>query len=202
MREKQDVANARAICKKHDQSVDADTFSCGGRQPVLERADVVGVVVHRFFVARGFRFRLLLEARRLVLGVVELGETIGDLASGDVELEAVGDLRMRVVASRERRYLGGVVDDEGRLGERVFDGFEGLSLSTARLDFDPLSRPRSRAQGQRLGVASPAYAGACFRRACSIVRRSNGFPARSSARRSAALSFRAPPSPAHAASPR
>jgi hypothetical protein len=34
------------------------------------------------------------EARRLVLGVVELGEAVGDLAPGDEELEALGDRRV------------------------------------------------------------------------------------------------------------
>jgi hypothetical protein len=36
-----------------------------------------------------------LEARGLVLGVVELGEAVGDLAAGDEQLEALGDARGR-----------------------------------------------------------------------------------------------------------
>ena len=69
-----------------------------GRQAVLERADVVGVVVHRLLVAGLLRLRLRGEARGLVLGVVQLGEAVGDLAAGDEQLEAVGDRRVRVVA--------------------------------------------------------------------------------------------------------
>ncbi len=47
-----------------------------GRHAVFERADEVGVVVHRLFVA-GFLVRgLRLEARGLVLGVVQLREAV------------------------------------------------------------------------------------------------------------------------------
>ena len=69
-----------------------------GRQAVFERADVVGVVVHRLLVARLLQARLLEEARRLVLGIVQLGEAVGDLLRVDEQLEAVGELRVGVVA--------------------------------------------------------------------------------------------------------
>ena len=62
-----------------------------GGMPYLERADEVGVVVHRLLVAGFLVGRLRLEARGLVLGVVQLGEAVGDLAAGDEELEALGD---------------------------------------------------------------------------------------------------------------
>jgi hypothetical protein len=53
-------------------------------------------------VAGGLLLDLFLEALGLVLGVVQLGEAVGDLAAGDVELEALGDLRVLV----ERRASG------------------------------------------------------------------------------------------------
>ena len=48
---------------------------------------------------------LLLEARALVVGIVQLGERVRDLAARDVELEAVDEARVAVVAARERRHL-------------------------------------------------------------------------------------------------
>src|SRR5258708_5618647 len=64
---KQDhVADRRAVGEEHHQAVDADAFARGRRQPVLERAHVVGVVVHRLLVARLLRLHLRGEARRLV----------------------------------------------------------------------------------------------------------------------------------------
>ena len=115
LRKQDDVANARAVGQQHDQTIDADAAAAGRRQAVLERADVVGVVVHRLIVAGLLRLGLLLETRGLVLRVVQLGEAVGDLAPGDEQLEALGDVRVGVAASRQRRYLRRVVDDEGRI---------------------------------------------------------------------------------------
>ena len=49
-----------------------------GGMPYLERADEVGVVVHRLLVAGLLVRGLRLEARGLVLGVVQLGKAVGD----------------------------------------------------------------------------------------------------------------------------
>src|SRR2546427_8710553 len=46
------------------RSVYADAFACRGRQAVFERADIIGVVVHRLLVAGRLGLRLLLEALR------------------------------------------------------------------------------------------------------------------------------------------
>src|SRR5687767_8185584 len=78
--------------------------------------------MHRLRVARVLLPGLLGEALGLVLGVVQLGEAVGDLAPGDVELEALGDLRLPVARARKRRDLGGVVHDEGGLDQLVLDG--------------------------------------------------------------------------------
>ena len=56
----------------------------------------------RLFVTAGFCGRLRLKARRLLLGIVELGETVRQLAPADEELEAVSDERVGIVAARER----------------------------------------------------------------------------------------------------
>ena len=65
------------------------------------------------------RLDLRLEARRLVLRIVQLGEAVGDLAAGDEQLEAVGDRRVGVAGARQRRDVGRVRDDEGRLHQLV-----------------------------------------------------------------------------------
>ena len=91
MREQDHVADRRAVGEQHDEAVDADAGAGRRRHAVLERADVVGVVMHRFRVAGFLLLRLLQEARGLVFGVVQLREAVGDLAPGDVQLEALGD---------------------------------------------------------------------------------------------------------------
>ncbi len=110
-----------AVGEQHDQPVDADAFARGRRQAVLQRADVVGVVVHGLVVAGFLLPHLFAEARGLVLRIVELGEAVRDFAPGDVELEAFGDLRMPVARARERAHLGRVVDDEGGLEQELLD---------------------------------------------------------------------------------
>src|SRR5262249_9116628 len=121
MREQQNVANAGTVRKQHDQTVYAHALSGGGWQPVFERADVVRVVVHRFLVAGGLRLGLLLEWRGLVPGVVQLREAVRDLAPGDVQLEAVGHVRVRVAAPCERGHLGRIFGDESRLDQPLLD---------------------------------------------------------------------------------
>src|SRR5690349_10588975 len=54
-REQQHVADARTVREQHHDPVYAHTFARGRRQAVFERADVVGVVVHRLLVSRRFR---------------------------------------------------------------------------------------------------------------------------------------------------
>ena len=67
--------------KQHHQPVDADADARRGRQAVFQRADVVGVVEHRLLVARVLARRLRLEARGLVLRIVELRKAVGELAA-------------------------------------------------------------------------------------------------------------------------
>ena len=80
-------------------------------------AFVVEPPTEGFRVARLLLADLFHEAGRLVLGVVQLGEAVGDLAPGDEQLEAIGDVGLLVVAPRERADLDGEVGDEGRVDE-------------------------------------------------------------------------------------
>ena len=50
LRKQNHIPNTRAIGKKHDQPVYANTLACGGRQAVLKGPDIVGVVVHGLLI--------------------------------------------------------------------------------------------------------------------------------------------------------
>src|ERR1051326_5246483 len=109
------IPDTWSVGKKHPQAVDPETRARGRRQAVFQRSDVVGVVVHGLLVARLLGLRLLEEARRLVLGIVQLREAVGDLLRVDEKLEAIDDSRVLVVAAGERRDLGREFRDEGGL---------------------------------------------------------------------------------------
>jgi hypothetical protein len=149
VREQDDVADARAVGEQHDQPVYAYALPGRRRQAVFERADVIGVVVHGLFVACFLLLCLLGEARRLVLRIVQLGKAVGHLAPGDVQLEAVGDRGVRVVAARERGDDRRVVHDVCRLDQQLLGGFlEEGQLQLAQLGavarFDPELRQLAR----------------------------------------------------------
>src|SRR5688572_32840466 len=65
-RKQDDVADRRAVGEQHDQPVDADAFSGGGRHAVFERPDVILVHRVRLFVAASAAAELLLEASALL----------------------------------------------------------------------------------------------------------------------------------------
>ena len=98
VREQQHVPDRRRVGEEHHHAVDADAKAGRRRHAVFERTHVIGVVEHRFFVATALARHLLAEPRGLVLRVVQLGETVGDLAAADEELESVGNERIGIVA--------------------------------------------------------------------------------------------------------
>src|SRR5437879_9883062 len=91
-----DVADRRRVGEQLHETIDADSLARRRRHPVLEGADVVLVHRVRLLVAAATRAQLLLEARALLVGVVQLEEAVRDLAAGDVELEAVDERRVAV----------------------------------------------------------------------------------------------------------
>lgn len=123
VREQDHVADRRRVGQQHHQAVDADAFAGGRRHAVFQGIDEVGVVVHRLVVAGVLLLDLQHEALGLVLGVVQLGIGIGDLAAADEQLEAVSDARVFVVAAGQRRNLEGVAGDEVRLLQLVLHQF-------------------------------------------------------------------------------
>jgi hypothetical protein len=87
----QDVANGRRIGEQHDHAIHAQPEPGGGRHPVFERANVIGVVVHGLLVAGFLALDLILEALRLILGIVEFGEAVGEFAAADEEFPPIRD---------------------------------------------------------------------------------------------------------------
>src|SRR3546814_19935210 len=55
-----------------------------------------------------------LEARGLVLGVVQLGEAVGQLLAADEQLEAVGHAGVGVIGTRQRADFDRVLGEIGR----------------------------------------------------------------------------------------
>ena len=100
----------------HRQPVDPEPEPAGRRHPVGERLDVVRVAL----LAAGVG-RLLREALRLLVGVVDLGERVPELHAADEELEALDDRRVVVGRPRERRELDRVVVEDRRLDQLGLD---------------------------------------------------------------------------------
>ncbi|MNQ50011.1 hypothetical protein D3C85_639370 [compost metagenome] len=111
-----------AVGEQHHQTVDTNTLTGSRRQAVFQRGDEVGVVEHGFVVARFFLVHLILEALGLIFRIVQLGEAVGQLAATDEELEAIGHVRVLVVAAGQRGDGSRVLGDEGRLQQHVLNG--------------------------------------------------------------------------------
>jgi hypothetical protein len=94
-----------AVGKQHHHTVDTDTQARSRRQAVLQRGNVVFVIEHRFVVTGGFRVNLIEETLRLVFRIVQLAKAVTDFTPADEEFKAVGDFRVLVVTTRQRRLL-------------------------------------------------------------------------------------------------
>ena len=89
--------------------------------------------MHGFIVTGFFLSHLFAKTLRLILGVIQLGKTVGDFPATDEKLKALGHFRIIVTASRQGRHFGRVLGNEGGLLKAVFDGFlENLDLHTAQ----------------------------------------------------------------------
>src|SRR5437016_2135331 len=121
LREEDHVANGRLVGQQHDEPVNADPIAGGGRHAVVERAQEVLIQALGRQVSLGPLGHLRLEASALVQGVVQLREGVGDLAGGDVELEAIGQLRVARLAFGQGGDLNREVGDERRLDQRGLD---------------------------------------------------------------------------------
>ena len=91
-REEDDVADRRRVREHHREPIDAHAEPRRRRHAVLERAHVIFVVVHRFFVAALLLRDLCAEAAGLVVRIVQLGEGVAELAAMHEQLEAIDEL--------------------------------------------------------------------------------------------------------------
>src|SRR3954454_18309405 len=82
-------ADRIASAEQHHEPVDADPDATGGRHSVLERQDVVLVVGLRLLVAALAILDLLLEARALVVRIVQLSEGVREFHPARKALEAL-----------------------------------------------------------------------------------------------------------------
>ncbi len=77
--------------------------------------------MHGLVIAGVLVGHLGVEALGLILGIVELGIGVGDLAATNEQLEAVGYVGVAIVAPGQRRDLERILGDEGRLFQLVLD---------------------------------------------------------------------------------
>ena len=110
-----------------------------GRQAIFERANIVGVEVHRLVVAGILRRNLRAKALGLIFRVVQFGKPVGQFLGVDEQFEAIGNARIGIVRARQRRDLGRMRGDERRLDQRVLDGVledrqQQLAPAVTRLD--------------------------------------------------------------------
>ena len=100
MREQNHVTYARAVSEQHDQAIDSDATASGWRHAIFERTYIVRIEIHRFLVTRILGLHLRMESSGLIFRVVEFGEAIGDFATGNEQLVALGNARTRINAKR------------------------------------------------------------------------------------------------------
>src|SRR5882762_4644349 len=81
MREEDHIADGGGIGEEHDESIDTNTQAPRRGHAVLQGAHVIGVVEHGLFVTLVLAGYLGPETRRLIFGIVELREAVGNLAS-------------------------------------------------------------------------------------------------------------------------
>ena len=90
-RKQHDFADRAPSRQHHHETVDPDPDPARRRHPVLERLDERLVVGLGLLVAGAGQRALLLEPPALLVGVVQLGERVGDLQAADERLEALDE---------------------------------------------------------------------------------------------------------------
>ena len=95
--EQDHVADRVPAGEQHRQTIDPEPEPARGGHPVRERLDVVRVAALALDV-----LRLRLEARALLLGVVDLRERVSELHPAGEVLEALGQRGVTVRQTGER----------------------------------------------------------------------------------------------------
>ena len=120
-RKQHDLADRSPPGQRHHQPIDPDPDAAGRRHPVLERLNEGLVVGLRLVIAGAGQCPLLLEPAALLVGIVELGERVGELDAADVRLEALDQALDGPMPFGERRQLDRVVEQERWFNQRRFD---------------------------------------------------------------------------------
>ena len=141
MREQQDVTDARGVGEQHDHAVHANANAACGRHAVLKGTHIVLIVLHGLVVAGKLLFHLLAEALCLVDWIVELGEGVGVLMTGNDQLKAMRQARIVLKTLGERADLDGVIAhkggvDDGLLTQLVINLGNELAARPFGLDLD------------------------------------------------------------------
>src|SRR5580658_5567153 len=100
-RKENHIANRCGVRQSHHETIDPHPKTCRRRHAVLERPNVVFVVVHGVVVAASLALGLRAEAGSLIVRIVELAESIAELSAMNEELEAIGQVGARIIAARE-----------------------------------------------------------------------------------------------------
>ena len=101
VRKQQHITNRGRIGEQHYQAVNANPLTRGRRHTVLQRTNIILVKMHGLKITGILVPDLLTKTFRLVFGIVQLGKTIGNFTATDKELEAVGNKRVIIIASRQ-----------------------------------------------------------------------------------------------------
>ena len=129
----QDIANADLIGQQHHQAVDAAAEPAVRRHPIAHGVEIIFVQrrgLIGFVRVQSLHFH---EAILLVARVIQLGEGVAHLHTGDEKLETLGvaldiaallvvfDFGVAVDALGEGRHIARVVLDDGGLRQLGFD---------------------------------------------------------------------------------
>ena len=98
MGKQQDIADGGAIGQQHDQAVNAYALARSRGHAILQRTNIIRIVMHGLKIPGILALRRFAEPLSLVFRIIQLREAIGNFPAGDEQLEAVRDGWVLVVA--------------------------------------------------------------------------------------------------------
>lgn len=140
-REQKHIADRRAVCQQHHETVNADTESAGRRHTVLERRQKVLVDIVGLIVARSLERGLMLKAAALIDWVVQFAERVRVLTPKDKQFEPLRILRLLRLTFGQRRDIDWMIGDKNRLDQMLLtillkEQAENIALSMALFIFN------------------------------------------------------------------
>jgi hypothetical protein len=118
--EKDYIANAGSIRKKHNKAIHAEPDTHRRRKTVLKSAQVIFVELHRLEIPVLALNFLPLKALTLIVRIVELPKAVGDLPAQDKELKPFAEvIPGRWMTAGKGAYQKGKIKDKGRLFQPI-----------------------------------------------------------------------------------